>query len=419
MSEKSLLASLEHCPCGRDHDRAQPLLDFAPGAMTRLPETLRRAGLPDRLRVVADGNGLAACPELLDILRAGGFSWEMTRFDDVRGAKIEDARRVLTESKKNAALLAVGTGSLHDLCRYAAFETKKPLALLATAPSMDGFASTVAPIFRDGFKDTLPGASPRCVVAPPEVLSAAPLALRAAGFGDIVGKVTALFDWHVARLAAGEYHCPRVEALTRDAYAKTTALAQGVRAGTPEAMAALMEALTLSGLCIQASGLSRPASGGEHHMAHYWEIRATNEGDTPPFHGLCVGAATPVLIEHYKRFAAGPCPEIRIPSFSAEQLRDHYGRLYPHVRRENTPDPLRGIDPARLRTGWPDIQTLAAALPDPAQLRALLRAAGAPDTPQALGLPDGWVEDALRYACYIRSRLTLLRLTQQQETTNS
>jgi glycerol-1-phosphate dehydrogenase [NAD(P)+] len=414
----SLLASLRGCPCGREHDLSQPLLDFAPGALSRLAGTLRRAGLPDRLRVVADGNGLSACPELPGLLTAGGFAWDMTLFDNVRGAYIEDARRVLAESGADGGLLAVGTGSLHDLCRYAAFEAKKPLALLATAPSMDGFASTVSPIFRDGFKDTLPGVSPRCVAAPPELLSKAPPALRAAGFGDVIGKVTALFDWQVARLAAGEYHCPRVEALTREAFGKAAALAAGVREGASEAMAALMEALTLSGLCIQASGISRPASGGEHHMAHYWEIRAVGEGIEPPFHGLCVGAATPALVGHYKRFAAGPCPEVHIPSFSEERVRAHYGRLYEHVRRENVPDPLAAVDPARLRAVWPEIQALARNLPDPQTLRDLLKTAGAAATPRALGLPEAWTEDALLYAPYIRGRLTLLRFAAMNKQPN-
>ena len=42
-------------------------------------------------------------------------------------------------------LLAVGAGTLNDLCKYAGFLTRKPSGVYATAPSMDGFTSSVNP----------------------------------------------------------------------------------------------------------------------------------------------------------------------------------------------------------------------------------------------------------------------------------
>ena len=38
------------------------------------------------------------------------------------------------------------------------------------------------------------------------------------------------------------------------------------------AVAALMEGLVLSGIAMSYIGNSRPASGSEHHMSHYWEM---------------------------------------------------------------------------------------------------------------------------------------------------
>ncbi len=411
MHNTPLLAPLIYCPCGKTHDMSQPLLDFSAEALERAAETLTRAGMPASLHVAADRNTLGACPGLLELLTAGGFTVTLTLFDNLLGGCVKDARRIQTEAAQADGFLAVGTGSLHDLCRFAAYETGKPLALIATAPSMDGFASTISPMLEDGFKVTMPGVAPRCIIGPTGVLSASPLPLRAAGFGDIVGKITALFDWQVSHLVSGEYYCPRVHGLVDEALRQTLTLARGVKEGAPDAMEALMRALTLSGLCIQASGLSRPASGGEHHMAHYWEMRAVGAGRTPAFHGAEVGAATPLLIALYKRLTMGPCPELTLPAFPEAALRENFGAIYPQIRNENEPDPLAALDLAHLRAVWPNIAALAKALPDPSDICAILRAAGAPATPEELGLPSDWSADAIRYGRFVRRRITLLRLS--------
>ncbi len=411
MSQVSMLTPLGCCPCGKKHDTSQPVMDFSPGALARIGQSLDQASMPRQLHLAADRNTLGACPGLAETLTAAGFALTMTVFDNMMAGRVDDAKRIQTESAQAKGLLAVGTGSLHDLCRFVAHETGKPLALLATAPSMDGFASTISPMMYNGFKVTMPGVAPRCIIAPTEVLSAAPLALRAAGFGDIVGKITALFDWQVSHLVSGEYYCPRVHSLMEEALRQTSALAAGIRAGDANAMEELMRALVLAGLCIQASGLSRPASGGEHHLAHFWEMRAVAAGRTPAFHGAEVGVATPIVIALYKELASGECPPLALPAFPEEELRAHFGAVYPHIAKENSPDPLEAIDLRHLRAVWPNIRALAQALPPPEEICALLRSAGAPATPMELSLPTGWDVDAVRYGRFVRRRITLLRLS--------
>lgn len=41
-------------------------------------------------------------------------------------------------------ILAVGTGTIHDISRYMAFQYKIPFISVPTAASVDGFTSTVA-----------------------------------------------------------------------------------------------------------------------------------------------------------------------------------------------------------------------------------------------------------------------------------
>ena len=54
------------------------------------------------------------------------------------------------------ALVAVGSGTINDLCKYAAAQDGKPYAVFATAPSMNGYTSKNAAITVDGHKKSLP-----------------------------------------------------------------------------------------------------------------------------------------------------------------------------------------------------------------------------------------------------------------------
>ncbi len=44
-----------------------------------------------------------------------------------------------------------------------------------------------------------------------------------------------------------------------------------------------MEGLIEAGFCMLDFGNSNPASGAEHHMSHYWEMKLLREGDRPYF----------------------------------------------------------------------------------------------------------------------------------------
>jgi glycerol-1-phosphate dehydrogenase [NAD(P)+] len=115
--------------------------------------------------------------------------------------------RIEEESRNASSILAVGAGSINALCKLAADRAGKPYAIFATAPSMDGFASASASVYENGFKLTFGALPPRMILADTEVLAAAPAYLKAAGFGDLLGKYTALADWRISHLVTGEYYC--------------------------------------------------------------------------------------------------------------------------------------------------------------------------------------------------------------------
>ena len=117
---------------------------------------------------------------------------------------------VRTQSAAADALVAVGSGTINDLAKYAAARDAKPYAVFATAPSMNGYTSANAAITVSGHKKTLPATLARGVFVDLAVLSAAPPRMIRAGLGDSLCRTTAQVDWLLShRLLGTPYrHAP-------------------------------------------------------------------------------------------------------------------------------------------------------------------------------------------------------------------
>ena len=62
----------------------------------------------------------------------------------------------------------------------------------------------------------------------------------------------------------------------------------------------IMEGLILSGIYMSQIGNSRPASGAEHHLSHFWEMSLLRQGREPVLHGSKVGLATIITCSLYR-----------------------------------------------------------------------------------------------------------------------
>ena len=82
-------------------------------------------------------------------------------------------------------VIGIGSGVINDLCKLLSHRTRRPYAIFATAPSMDGWASPLSSMVRDGMKVSIPTKRAELIAADPAVLSAAPLTLLRAGLGEI------------------------------------------------------------------------------------------------------------------------------------------------------------------------------------------------------------------------------------------
>ena len=406
---RALIDSFRDCGCGMDHRCGIHDIRIGSGLVTQVGEILRENGFPRRLLLIGDRDTLAAAAGIEESLT--GF--EVTRhcYDTLRVATMDDVRLVEDYLDRVDAVVAVGTGSIHDPSRLACARRNKPLCLFATAPSMDGFASYNAPIVDGGFKTTHAAKCPEVIIADTKILAAAPKALKSAGFGDMISKYIALIDWQVSHLVTGEAYCPRVAELTRTAVDRLMTMADRVTLEDEETAAAVLESLLMTGIAMSFTRTSRPGSGTEHILAHYWECIELLEGKIPNFHGEDVGVATLLTLREYEALASRETVTAHPEVNDWDAVYRAYGPLAGDVRKLNTPDTITdGIEPRVIEEKWPEIRAIVRSVPDYDACYRAMKAAGCKTTIAEIGKDPAFVAESLRYHPYMRRRLSLRRV---------
>ena len=406
---RALIDSFRDCGCGMDHRCGIHDIRIGSGLVTQVGEILRENGFPRRLLLIGDRDTLAAAAGIEESLT--GF--EVTRhcYDTLRVATMDDVRLVEDYLDRVDAVVAVGAGSIHDPSRLACARRNKPLCLFATAPSMDGFASYNAPIVDGGFKTTHAAKCPEVIIADTKILAAAPKALKSAGFGDMISKYIALIDWQVSHLVTGEAYCPRVAELTRTAVDRLMTMAGRVTLEDEETAAAVLESLLMTGIAMSFTRTSRPGSGTEHILAHYWECIELLEGKIPNFHGEDVGVATLLTLREYEALAGRETVTAHPEVNDWDAIYKAYGPLAGDVRKLNTPDTITdGIEPRVIEEKWPEIRAIVRSVPDYDACYRAMKAAGCKTTIAEIGKDPAFVAESLLYHPYMRRRLSLRRL---------
>ena len=361
-------AGMEYsCACGKSHKVDIQAIRVGSGVIQELPGILRDLGASHIFLVADNYTYEAAGRQVEQLLDQAGLPYHKRVFQTETPLVPNEyalGSVLAAMTSQDDMLLAVGSGTLNDVTKYVSARTGIPYVIAATAPSMDGYASTVAPTILDGFKTTLPAVYPAAIVADVDILKDAPMPMLTAGFGDIIGKFTSLADWRLSHQLNGEYYCPEVAGVIEAAVETCAANAKALAQRGPQAIQAVTEALSLSGLAMGMVGVSRPASGAEHQMAHYWEMDALRRGEEHPLHGNAVGVGTVLAASLYE--------------MAAEYLPQGF------------------------------------AAPDKGQILACLQAAGSCADPKELGIRRELCLESLLHAMELRDRFTVQKLLEQK-----
>jgi glycerol-1-phosphate dehydrogenase [NAD(P)+] len=228
-----------------------------------------------------------------------------------------------------------------------------------------------------------------------------------------VAKYIGIADWQIANLLTDEYYCPAVAKITMTAVEKMVALADRVTGSDEDAAGAIMEALVLSGIAMKLALCSRPASGAEHVVSHYWECYKVARGIWPEFHGKKVGVATLIINKIYRNMAS------RIESIEPHADNTDWDDVYAHfssdqipeVKKLNTPTITDKIDLERFKDSWQEIRRIINdILPDNDTLYKLMKMAGCATEIEEIHVSPELLCDGLHYHSYMRYRVLLTRL---------
>ena len=288
MDIKEMTKGIHDCPCGKDHSCPIDFVEIGSGVLPRIADYCANY---KSILLIADQNTWRVCGEKTAALLAGKVE-DTVVFQTGDKPLIPDEQALETMEAKVTAhtdlIVGIGSGVINDLCKQVSFVKGLPYFIVATAPSMDGYASVGSALILKGMKVTLNARPPKGILADTQVLKDAPMDMLQAGFGDIVGKYSCLNDWKLSALVNGEYFCQQVYDLVYETAQKVEKLAAGVKARDEEAVGALMDALVAVGIAMAYVGNSRPASGSEHHLSHFFEITGILD-DVPYFsHGIDV-----------------------------------------------------------------------------------------------------------------------------------
>ena len=310
-------------------------------------------------------------------------------------------------------LIAVGSGTIHDITRYCAYVKKIPFVSCPTAASVDGFCSSVAAMTWNGCKKTLTAVAPTIVIADLDIIKNAPLRLAKSGFGDMIGKYIALTDWKVGKILKNEYFCDRIAGLTLKATEDTLASLNGILNDDAKAYEALTSGLLLSGLAMQMIGNSRPASGAEHHISHLIEMEPAMLGvSSSALHGEKVGVGTLLVMEKYQSLLEKDTFEYcDFSTFSSEEIFNVFGEEKTNeIKKENETDCANGLLAKDMEEKLPEILSILSELPSVSELKAAFKNGEIIATLSDLGVSKDKKNELLKYAPMVRNRLTLLRL---------
>ena len=412
MEIKDLLKGKDVCECGMAHKCPIDHVIIGENACNELP---RITDGYINVLLVADKNTYGVCGEL--VAKKLGKKLVDTLVYKTDGilvpneVAIDELQSHVTDATD--LIIGVGSGVINDLCKIVSFRNKLPYYIVATAPSMDGYASKGSALILDGMKVTLNANVPKAIIADVKVLANAPFEMIQAGYGDIIGKYSCLNDWRLSALVNSEYLCPFVMNATYETVEKTVKLADGIKERNTAAIGALMEALVAVGILMAYVGNSRPASGSEHHLSHYFEIVGIERGEEYLAHGIDVCFSAIETAKIRERLLAIDDISSYEYSFDKENYEREICRIYGSIADEvialQNKMGWYEIDRVSIyKEKWSEIKSILADCPTSSEMLALCEKVGLNYETYTSLYGDKKIADALLYAKDLKDRYSVL-----------
>ena len=410
-----LLGTISNCPCGKVHTCNIKKVLIRNGALNELPAMTKDY---HNILLVADENTRRACGDRVDELLADKICDRLTYSGASLVIPNEEAVSLLEDkiTDKTDLIVGVGSGVINDLCKHVSHAHSLPYYIVATAPSMDGYASKGAAMLFDGMKVTTNASVPTAIIADTAVLKDAPIEMIRAGYGDIIGKYSCLNDWKLSHVVNDEPLCDYIYDLTYQTTELVAGMGEKIISRDEESIAGLMRALVIVGIAMAYIGNSRPASGSEHHLSHYFEVTGLLR-DEPYFcHGIDVAYSTYVTAGIRRELLAIENPEAK--AFDEAAWEENIKRVYKSKKGTVTSDEILALQ-RRLgwiydkkiviyKEKWQKIREILVNSPTPDEVRDMLSSVGLSIEEFEKMYSAEKIADAKRYAKDLKDRYTVL-----------
>lgn len=412
MNVRELLKS-KKCTCGMEHSCDIKEIVIEAGAIEKLGDLVTKY---NNILIVADTNTYSVCGEAVNLQVSDRI--ENTHVFERTGILIPDEKAIdeITAklTRKTDLIIGIGSGVIQDLCKYASFNAKLPYFIVATAPSMDGYTSKGAAMIMGNMKITCNAHVPEVIIADTEILKNAPMDMIKAGYGDILGKFSCLNDWKLSHVINGEYICDYVYDLTCEMLDQTKGLGKRLLARDQAAIHILTEALIGVGISMAYVGNSRPASGSEHHLSHFFEVIGILKNEPYFMHGIDVAYSsvyTQKLREELLEIET-PCER---KSRSVEQWENEIRRVYLNasdgvIELQNK---IKMYDKQNInlcKEKWEEIKAVLRETPSTDEMKAYLASVDLDICEFERTYGEKKINDAILYAKDLKDRYTVLWL---------
>lgn len=280
-----------------DYIAIPALLKAEAGALGRIGTYLKESEI--KKVVIFFGNGLIEMfgSTVMTSLHQAGI--EVLEYQELDTVQLEDITNLAFGlPAKTQAIIGLGGGKVIDAAKYSGFLRKLPFISVPTSASSDGFSSASASLLIDGRRNSVPARMAYGIIVDTAVIKSAPERFLYSGIGDMVSKITALYDWQyeedlgyaevndfammIAKKAVNSFVRTPFSSIKDDLFLKE-----------------LVDSLAMSGIANEIAGSSAPTSGSEHLISHALDKIL----EAPQLHGIQVGVATYLMsLVHEHRY---------------------------------------------------------------------------------------------------------------------
>lgn len=414
------------CTCGKVHSTQLKEIEISENALEKIPELVKKYNYK-KVSVVSDSNTFHIAGEkMYQILTNALIETSQIILHEKNLVPDEIALgKIIVEIEPECDLIiAVGSGTINDICKFLSYKLGIDYFIVATAPSMDGFASNVSALIINQLKTTYETHVAKAIIGDILILKEAPMDMIIAGVGDILGKYVCLLDWKLAHMVQGEYHCLYIEEMIQKSLSVVVKSVKKIKERDSLTIKYIMEGLVLSGIAMSYAGNSRPASGSEHHLSHYWEMMFLFQKKEPVLHGIKVGVGLIVATKLYEKLRDSSidfeASKEKIEQFNIKEWKKQIRCIYKVVGEDiiifeekvQKNNPFKVLERIEfIQKNWEEIRdTINLYLPSVNELIDLLRSIGAPTKPEQIGVDGEMLTNSILYAKDIRNRYGLLQI---------